>query len=1052
MNQMQIYPFERKSDLLEFFEFDQDRLKNKIFKIFKYLEYTGHVEVKDVEFSFKPRGLKYYRLYKTDTFTAKVTCQVTDRENVMEKIFSLHLPLMLNRKFMINGYENTPVFQLVDPSIVSRPGLIFVRSAFNDLSIVYDKLGEKCKAYIFKKKIPLSTILFAVNGFRKTCKQFGVVARKKKYDPAVDSKEHKMIFKDKKNSQCIEIKNMDQLDPLGKMIFMTACNETYRDVLEEFATDSYFVGMLGYYFFDKRNFKKKGQEILESLENSFFDPITRDQLNYDGNFANFLIKTITDYKSEQEFDFLDLSRRVLRLEDYLLTPLFKKVFSIVRVSMKYPQRVHHIKIKPDEIMNSLPKAELQPLVQYDSSTNPIAEVANFYKCSVFGIDGLQKDQVSLAMRNLHPSYYGAICPIDTPDGPNCGVVTNLTATAQLDLETGKVVLDKEMKTKDVVSISVATIPFLEKNDGVRLQMGANQSEQSLILENADIPMIQTGVEHMTAKMSTFTRRSPVDGSILFVNKDFIIVKSDLTQKNFLVDTRDEFTRKKVFKQFKTSVKVGDKVTKNQIVAYDKFSIKDEKTCIGKNMKTCFYCYEGYTYEDAIVISEAASEKLTHWSYNVADIHLEPHETLKKLSTGYLPTQGDVIVDGLVARKYSVKPETQVLFDFDKETRDITIPEGSEIMRVEVFINDVHVLDDDLAQVLDTIMKKQIAEEQAQLNVVKRFIDDPLTAEQYKTELVRSSKIGKFYTNKHFEGVLIKVYSRKKHKVHVGDKLANRAGNKGVISLILPESAMPRDENDQPFEVCLNPMGVITRMNVGQLFELTLTTACKKITEMMSIESSGAALQLMTEFIELIDNTEKQWYSKQVKDKIKGMTKAEKDALYNDVILKGLTVYQPPFCSITKDNYLQMLKRLDIQEKQHLFIPAYKKRTTEPVACGYMYMLKLLHTSESKIHSRATGPYSQLTGQPLQGKRNQGAQRLGEMEIWALAAHDASAVIKEILTIKSDDVKGRKIMIRNFLDATPITLPNSESSLSKNIFLAYLKGLMLDLKRFDTEED
>ena len=1034
MNGMNIYPFERTSPLLDYYAFDIDILQKKIFTLFKHLEHTGHVKVLSISHNLKPKQTRYCYLYPTDTFSIRVKCTIDE----IDKTFLLHIPRMINRKFTINGYENIPIFQMVDPAVVARPGHIFVRSAFNDLSVVYNE--KHCQVYAFRKKMTLSTILFAVRGFRKACKYFGVKVSKVKSFTKGDSRANKMILKD----QCIEILNMDALDPIGQLVFRTACYEKYKDVLETFGTDEFFIGMLGNHFFDKRNFMKKGEEILESFKTAFFDPITKEQLNYNGDFFKFMVDLLTQYLNTQAYDFLDLERRVIRLEDYILVPLFQKIFSIVRVSMKYPQRVHHIKIKPDEMTGSLSKPELQPLIQYDSSLNPIGEVSTFFKCSIFGISGLQKSQVSIAMRNIHPSYYGSICPIDTPDGPSCGVVMNLVPTAQLNIEDGKLEIDRDHETRDIVSLPVATIPFLERNDGVRLQMGANQSEQSKILDVTELPTIQTGAEHLVAKMSTFVRRSPVDGIISFINKNFIVVK-DEAGKHHLVDARDEFTRRKMFKSFDHQVTIGQKVRKGMILSADSRCIKDDKVTLGRNLKTCFFCYEGNTYEDAIVVSEEAAEKMSHWEYNVTELTIGRNETLREYNGKFFPAVGEVTKDGVLTEKQTIDPEIRFLFDYDRETEKIAVPPGSEVVDIRVYVNNEHELQPELKEYIDALVCQQMTDERSQFNTIKRFVEDPDLLAYHKNNTLKSHRIGRFYGVDHFEGVLFRIFTKRRCTLMKGDKLANRAGNKGVVSAILPVDQMPRGEDGVPFEICLNPMGIITRMNTGQLFEMTLGTACKEITKRMQTLPEDRALDFMLEMIELVDNTEEHWYSIQAKDHVSSLEPHAKTALYNKVCTDGLQLYQPPFASITLDNYMKLVEILGISEKEHLFIPELNTTTSDPVGCGYTYVLKLLHTSESKIHSRSIGPYSQITGQPLQGKRNQGAQRLGEMEIWALAAHDADATVKEILTIKSDDIAGRKAMIRNFLDATPISMSSSEESLSKTIFMAYMKGLMIKLE-------
>jgi len=247
------------------------------------------------------------------------------------------------------------------------------------------------------------------------------------------------------------------------------------------------------------------------------------------------------------------------------------------------------------------------------------------------------------------------------------------------------------------------------------------------------------------------------------------------------------------------------------------------------------------------------------------------------------------------------------------------------------------------------------------------------------------------------------------------------------------------------------MGLTTRMNPGQMYELAVTTICKKVTNIIKDMTYKKGLKVVLGFIADTDNSKGKRITKQSKAFVASLDDKGKKLLFDKIVEEGVQIYQLPFEAMTAPMYLKLLEKYDVKEKQHLTVTPPPGRgdvfrTIEPVAIGHMYIEKLMHTSAGKVHSRAVGPYSKLTGQPLKGKRNQGAQRIGEMEIWALAAHEATSSIKEILTIKSDDIKGRKKMLRHFIDATPISLPNSDSSLAKKIFESYLNTLMLDLKK------
>ncbi len=633
------------------------------------------------------------------------------------------------------------------------------------------------------------------------------------------------------------------------------------------------------------------------------------------------------------------------------------------------------------------------LSQFMDQNNPLAELTNLRRLSALGPGGLSRERAGFEVRDVHYSHYGRMCPIETPEGPNIGLIGNLSIFAQIneygfveapynviEKGTGRVTeeirymsADQEkdaviitalepidengyIKNKNVVGrrkgdikefareevslrevspqqmISVATslIPFLENDDANRALMGANMQKQAVPLLVAQSPIIGTGMEYLTARDSGAVNLAPADSVVDYVSASKIVLKRDGGHE------RDEFDLLK-FKRSNQGtcvnqnplVSKGQKIKAGQIIS-DGPSTHQGEMALGANLRIAFMTWNGYNYEDAIILSEELVKEDALTSIHIEEYECEARDT--KLGpeeiTRDIPNVGD-----------------EALKDLDE--RGI-IRIGAEIGPGDILVGKVTPKGETELTAEERLLRAIFGEKAREVR------DTSLKAPHGESGIIVDVKV--FVRENGDElspgvNLLVRVYIAKKRKINVGDKMAGRHGNKGVISKIVPVEDMPFDNTGTPVQVILNPLGVPSRMNIGQVLEIHLGLAAKKLGWKVATMAFDGAKE--GQIADLLEDA--------------GYPRSGKLALRD-----GAT--------------------------GELF--------DNPVTVGYMYMLKLHHLVADKIHARSTGPYSLVTQQPLGGKAQFGGQRFGEMEVWALEAYGAAYTLQEILTVKSDDVVGR----------------------------------------------
>ena len=697
--------------------------------------------------------------------------------------------------------------------------------------------------------------------------------------------------------------------------------------------------------------------------------------------------------------------------------------------------------------------------------NPLAEMTHKRRLSALGPGGLSRDRAGMEVRDVHPSHYGRMCPIETPEGPNIGLIGSLASFARVnafgfietpyrkvvdghvtdevvyltaDEEDRHVIAQANAKLDDdghfandrvlvrqrhgeadevpssevdymdvsprqMVSVASALIPFLEHDDASRALMGANMQRQAVPLVRTEAPFVGTGMEYRCAVDVGDVTLAEKAGSVLSVSADLIdIACDDGTYQTYKLEKFRRSNAGTCINQ-RPLVKVGQRVEVGTPLA-DGPSTDNAELALGRNMLAAFMPWQGLNYEDAIILSQriVSDDVLT-------SIHIEEHEVdARDTKLGAEEITRDIpnVSEDMLA---NLDENGIVRIGAEVGTGDILVgkvtPKGeTELTPEERLLR--AIFGEKAREVRDTSLKVPHGEEGTVIGV--RIFDT-----ENGDELA--------------PGVnqMVRVYVAQKRKISIGDKLAGRHGNKGVISKILPVEDMPFLPDGTPVDIILNPLGVPSRMNVGQVLEMHLGWIAHSGWDITQAEGDWA--ERLRE-VGLIDIPEESRLATPVFD---GATEQE---------ITGLLQYGHP----TRDG--EML--VDTDGKATLF----DGRTGEPfpskVGVGYMYMLKLHHLVDDKIHARSTGPYSMITQQPLGGKAQFGGQRFGEMEVWAMEAYGAAWALQELLTIKSDDVPGRVKVYEAIVKGENIPEPGIPESFK--VLVKEMKSLCLNVEVLNSE--
>ncbi len=863
-------------------------------------------------------------------------------------------------------------------------------------------------------------------------------------------------------------------------------------------------------------------------------------------------------------------------------------------------------LMPQDLINAKPVSAAikeffgsSQLSQFMDQNNPLAEITHKRRVSALGPGGLTRERASFEVRDVHPTHYGRVCPIETPEGPNIGLINSLAVYARTNeygfLETPyrKVVNSKvtddvvylsaieegdyviaqantaqdakgklidtlvpvrhknestlttpdrvqymDVSPKQIVSVAAALIPFLEHDDANRALMGSNMQRQAVPTLKTEKPLVGTGMERIVATDSGVTVVAKRGGNVDYVDASRIVVRvnddeaeSGKTGVDIYNLTKYIRTNQDTCINQRPLVEKGDVIQRGDVLA-DGQSTDMGELALGQNLLVAFMPWNGYNFEDSILISERVVQEDRFTSIHIeeltcisrdtklgveevtADIPNVGESALSKLDEcGIVYIGAEVQSGDILVGKVTPKGETQLTPEekllraiFGEKASDVKdtslrVPTGMEgtIIDVQVFTREGVEKD---ARVLE-IERNELAQAKQDLSDELRIRENDIfqrieklllnrTAESGPNKLKKGSKVTKGYlsevprekwfeislrdaaTNKQLEaaakqhkqerldfekaydakrnkitqgddlapGVLkiVKVYMAVKRRIQPGDKMAGRHGNKGVISTIVPVEDMPYMADGTPVDIVLNPLGVPSRMNVGQVLETHLGWAAKglglKIGKMLEEQQS---IKNVRNMLNAVYNT-----SNKRKENLTDLSDEEVMTLAKN-LRGGVPMATPVFDGATEDEIKVMLKLADLPESGQttLYDGRTGKAFERPVTVGYMYMMKLNHLVDDKMHARSTGSYSLVTQQPLGGKAQFGGQRFGEMEVWALEAYGSAYTIQEMLTVKSDDVGGRTKMYKNIVDGDHYM----ESSMPEafNVLIKEIRSLAINME-------
>ena len=797
--------------------------------------------------------------------------------------------------------------------------------------------------------------------------------------------------------------------------------------------------------------KKDDSKIIEIIGNDQSIDIKRLTISDIYASISYYLNLHDDIGHDDEIDNL-ANRRVRQVGE-----LVQKQFN---VGMSRMERVIRERMTTQELDTVTPKTliNIRPvtaalkeffgssqLSKFMEQVNPIAELTDKRRLSSLGPGGLARDRASMDVRDVNSSHYGRICPIESPEGQNIGLITSiasyakvneygflmtpyrkvvdcvatddvvyLTADEEADYyissatinmsDDGRILDDKvvarlngetvmvkkelvnyiDVAPSQIVSITTSCIPFLEHDDANRALMGANMQRQAVPLLTSESPIVGTGVEYIAARDSGSTVIAKADGVVEYADSRKIVVKNAKGKDTYFLADFERSNASTVINQ-RSIVKKGDTVHRGEVIADGPSTDKGE-LALGKNMTVAFMTFNGYNYEDAVVLNERlvkddvyTSLHIEHYDIECRDTKLGPEEITRDIPNVGDDARKNLDSNGIVRIGTEVK-------DGDILVGKVT-PKGVQELTAE-------------EKLLHAIFGEKTREVR----------DTSLRVEHGAGGIIHDVKV---YTKENSDelpaGVskIVRVYIIQKRKIQVGDKMSGRHGNKGVISLILPEEDMPYLPDGRPVDIILNPQGVPSRMNIGQILELHLGMAGKKL---------------------------------------------------------GVKYATPVFDGATQDEIYEQMAEAGMEPDGKVVL--HDGRTGEPfenrVSVGVMYMVKLHHMVDDKIHARSTGPYSMVTQQPLGGKAQFGGQRFGEMEVWALYAYGAAYILQEIMTVKSDDVVGRVKVYEALVKGKPIDqagIPESFRVLIKefqalglDVQIVNNEDKLVDLKEMEAEED
>ena len=995
--------------ILDFRRFEYDNLLDNVRKILEPVQEEGF-EILSCQ--IKPQEVRSKDIAVTGVDRLEIKLEKDEQQIDL----SLQIPMLIDNNYIIIAdNRKIPLFQLFDFPVIAGPGVnIKIRTNVATLSLTRKRNYPTYQLGFNGKFIPFVYVLLArENGYQRT----------------LDVLEIEDLNEAVRESSPVRGRIKDLL---SELYLEWEANQDRKYYFKE-------IGKI----FTRYNQTAKGENISYALDLiSKVDYISKDLMKTD-NCIDEMLVTLRD----GSFNDLDFKYKRLRCVEYMiLRKVMENVYQLL-VTTKNAKKIA-FRIESSSIMKECNQSNI---VQFDQSINPLEQLTMLTRCTLVGPGGFDGDHVPAKLRDINDTMFGRLCPVDTPDRDRCGVLHNV-----LNVELDKYGRFETTEEKDTFSPSIGMVPFLEHNDQTRLQMAASQMRQAVQLERFDVPLIKSGLEGRNIDYTTFIHRAKRDGEVIYRDsKILIVVYDDNTTDAFDISYKRTWMDNLDFMD--VNVDVGDRFRAGDILAESNF-LKNGELTIGRNLLTGIMTYYGLNYEDGIVISDRLVKEGVLTSCHLLDMsfNLPPNKILLPLSKDrlkLLPYKYETIPLGKPYARIRNAAQNEIYNSiWFKQEKELLASKSVLITEVNVYANKWNK---DVAQFshwVEKTIEKQIEDEKHLRDVLESALGKERAKRFIKERnLAKFDNVGNFrYKGNKIEGIRVEMYGYYSKPIIEGDKLGNRHGNKGVISAIVEQDKMPRLPDGRPLDILLSPLGVVSRMNIGQLYELHVSMALENVkNKMKEMLREGKDQQEIKDFflgfLSIADKAEDRRYFKRQKEEF------DKVDLNEDYI-DSLRLVQYPFCSVSEKEVVELMNYAQTPFEFEIYDPISKQKLKNKVACGYMYIIKLVQMADEKLSARCVGPYAPKVLQPTSGKKQKGGQRLGEMEVWAMIAHEGLKNLNECLTTKSDCTYLKNKYLVDILDSkAQKPLEEDYQSESVKLLNIYLKSLGLDFRPRQTKE-
>ena len=924
---------------------------------------------------------------------------------------SIELPhLTKNGTLMVNGQQKVVVNQIVTyPIFFFKPYHGKFTSSYSSLTIHSKRLKNSSYLMLFmgNYKFPMILYMSYKLGFDYILKQYGV----------------EMTTVEEKDKDTITL-------PDKSIVKFNSKTQVGRELVEGL---KYSI-----HAFDENNFDLRDQKtwklalekfigsrnciyMLDQQWNNIVTPVEIEILSAKGDpiEVESIIKYIaTEVVKGRVDDRNSADKQRIRTSEIFVALLQKQIYSAYN---EYESK--YLSGDPDaEFFINPTKTFSDVLVSQNVQTleniNPIEEISSLTRITPVGIGGVP-DMMAFppSAMDVHDSYYGTIDPLETPDGAGVGVQQNLSIGSPVSTVRGMINVKRrdQVKSSEILSVGPALIPFVNSNDGCRVLMAAGQMKQAVPLENPEVPAIQTGFESIYTPMlsDSFIKKSPFNGTVESIDKDLITIKDNETGRIEAIDLKPITLKSgqgmNGLSIFKPSVSVGQRVKKDQILS-EGSHIKDGTVSTGLNLLCTVMPWKGFNFEDGMVVSESAAKKFVSLHISKEKTYLSNDEDVS-----FMVNVGDKVVKGEKLISYSPYIDDVESFKHLRTT-------GGEVVSIEVYSN----LPDD--QEIPEKLKPHY--EETKKRMIKLHGSYP---EGYFKE-----------KGKKFEGILVEFMLKSALRLYKGDKINNRHFNKGVIGLIEKDSNMPVTPWGERIDLIYRPLSFLGRMNTGQLCEMHTGLISKELAKYAVENDREKFIKMFEKVLNLLDGTEMHQYTKNVMKKLKSMSPKD----YKDMVIKFkedkfVPLIFPPFKTPPRENIVKALRVIGLEPSYKLKLPEFGIVTDTKMPVGYMYVNKLEHMSEKKIHARGTGSYISKTLAPTAGKRREGGQKVGEGDLYGLLAWDSPILIEEFFGPSSSDHLVKNEMISNIVQNGQTEHIQSKTNPVKDMFGSMMMAIHLE---------